>query len=317
MTEVIHVSNLTRKFGDFTAVDGISFDIPAGQVFGFLGPNGSGKTTTIKLLLGLIAPTSGEAQVLGKDVRHQSNAIRRSIGYMSQKFSLYSDLTARENLEFFGRSYGLYGQALRQRMDAVIQMANLRDDLDTTTAKLSGGWAQRLALAAAVIHQPQLLFLDEPTAGVDPISRREFWNLLYDLAQTGTTIFVTTHYMDEAEHCQRIAFIYYGRLIANGAPHEIIADNVPGDILVFEPPDPLAAEQAIQQAIAAGTLPADGVSLFGAAVHIATHDIEATRSAAQKVLALQDGWRTVHPSLEDAFIALVNRQTQIAKPAAL
>ncbi len=255
MESVIHVSNLTRKFGDFTAVDGISFDIPAGQVFGFLGPNGSGKTTTIKMLLGLLAPTAGEAQILGHDVRRQSSAIRRSIGYMSQKFSLYTDLTARENLEFFGRSYGLYGKALQQRMDAVIEMASLRDHLDTLTQNLSGGWAQRLALAAAVIHQPKLLFLDEPTAGVDPISRREFWALLYDLAQTETTIFVTTHYMDEAEHCQRIAFIYYGHLIANGAPHDIITASVPGDILVIEPPDPLAAEQAIRQALSSRNSP--------------------------------------------------------------
>jgi drug efflux transport system ATP-binding protein len=312
---VIHVNNLTRKFGDFTAVDHISFDVPAGQVFGFLGPNGSGKTTTIKLLLGLLTPTSGEAEVLGKDVRHQSNAIRRSIGYMSQKFSLYGDLTARENLTFFGQSYGLHGRALHQRMEAVIEMAGLRDHLDTITQKLSGGWAQRLALAAAVIHQPRLLFLDEPTAGVDPISRREFWNLLYDLAQAKTTIFVTTHYMDEAEHCQRIAFIYYGCLIANGAPHDIIAENVPGDILAFEPPDPMAAEQAIQRALAVGTLPADSVSLFGAAVHVATHNLEPTRQAVERVLAeqgiAQDGWRTLHPSLEDAFIALVNREAQV------
>ena len=318
METAIHVSHLTRKFGDFTAVDGISFDIPAGQVFGFLGPNGSGKTTTIKLLLGLIAPTSGEAEVLGNDVRHQSNAIRRSIGYMSQKFSLYTDLTARENLEFFGRSYGLYGKALRQRMDAVIELANLHDHLDTITQQLSGGWAQRLALAAAVIHQPKLLFLDEPTAGVDPISRREFWDLLYDLAQKQTTIFVTTHYMDEAEHCQRIAFLYYGHLIANGAPHDIIAESVPGEILAFEPPDPLAAEQAIQQALTAGTIPADSVSLFGAAVHVATRSPDQARQAVEQVLAQQgiehalgrDGWRTIHPSLEDAFIALVNRQPQ-------
>ena len=173
---VIRVNNLTRKFGDFVAVDRISFEVPAGQIFGFLGPNGSGKTTTIKMLLGLIPPTSGEAEILGHDVRHQSNAIRQSVGYMSQKFSLYGDLTARENLEFFGRSYGLYGQVLRQRLDAVIQMADLGPHLDTVTQKLSGGWAQRLALAAAVIHQPRLLFLDEPTAGVDPISRRDFWN---------------------------------------------------------------------------------------------------------------------------------------------
>jgi drug efflux transport system ATP-binding protein len=316
---VIHVNNLTRKFGDFVAVDHISFDVPAGQVFGFLGPNGSGKTTTIKMLLGLLPPTSGEAEVLDNDVRRQSNAIRQSIGYMSQKFSLYGDLTARENLAFFGQSYGLYGHTLRQRMDAVIQMAGLGDYLDTVTHKLSGGWAQRLALAAAVIHQPKLLFLDEPTAGVDPISRREFWNLLYDLAQAQTTIFMTTHYMDEAEHCERIAFIYYGRLIANGTPHEIIADNVPGDILVFEPPDPMAAEQAIRQAMTAGIVPAESVSLFGAAVHVATRETDRTREVVAQVLAEhgipQNGSRTTRPSLEDAFIALVNQELKAAAPS--
>jgi ABC-2 type transport system ATP-binding protein len=311
----IHADQLTRKFGDFVAVDHISFEVPAGQVFGFLGPNGSGKTTTIKMLLGLLPPTSGQAEILGHDVRRQSNEIRRVVGYMSQKFSLYNDLTARENLAFFGQSYGLHGRALHQRMDAVIHMANLEAHLDTVTQKLSGGWAQRLALAAAVIHQPKLLFLDEPTAGVDPISRREFWDLLYDLAQADTTISVTTHYMDEAEHAERIAFIYHGRLIASDTPHEIVEESVPGQVLVFEPPDPMAAEQIIKRAIAAGKFPADNVSLFGAAVHVVTHDPERTAQAIEQALSEQgiprDGWRVTEPSLEDAFIALVNREVQI------
>ena len=311
---VIHVDNLTRNFGSFVAVDHISFDVPAGQVFGFLGPNGSGKTTTIKMLLGLLSPTSGDAEILGHNVQHQSNEVRRLIGYMSQKFSLYSDLTVRENLKFFGQSYGLYNKSLRQRMDAVIQMANLGEHLDTLTQQLSGGWAQRLALAAAVIHQPKLLFLDEPTAGVDPISRREFWDLLYDLAQNGTTIFVTTHYMDEAAHAERIAFIYYGRLIAINSPHQIVADTMPGDILVFESPDPMAAEQVIQQAMSTGAFPADSVSLFGAAVHVATSNVEHSQEAIQELLSQQGiamtNFRTDHPSLEDAFIALVQREAR-------
>lgn len=312
MTMTITVKDMTRKFGDFTAVDHISFEVPAGQVFGFLGPNGSGKTTTIKMLLGLLSPTSGTGEILGHDISRQSTDIRQMVGYMSQKFSLYGDLTVRENLAFFGRSYGLWGGALRQRMDAVIHMANLEKHLDTVTQKLSGGWAQRLALAAAVIHQPRLLFLDEPTAGVDPISRREFWDLLYQLAQAGTTIFVTTHYMDEAEHAERIAFIYHGRLIANSTPHDIVTESVPGEVLVFEPPDPMAAEQAIKQAIESGAVQADSVSLFGAAVHVITREPEHTISAVQKVLTAhgiaEDGWHMTQPSLEDAFIALVNQQ---------
>lgn len=305
---VIKVDKLTKRFGDFTAVDSISFDVPQGQIFGFLGPNGSGKTTTIKMLLGLQQPTSGTAQVLGRDVSQQSRDVRRELGYMSQKFSLYGDLTAHENLRFFGQSYDLYGKQLQMRMDAVIEMAGLRDYLNVLTDDLAGGWAQRLALAAAVIHQPKLLFLDEPTAGVDPISRREFWNLLYDLAQAGTTIFVTTHYMDEAEHCERLAFIYTGKIIATGAPHEIITQHVAGDVIVFEPSDPIAAKQVIQVAMANGTLAANSVSLFGAAVHVITEDVERTIGALQQMpqIELGDWWQT-EPTLEDAFIALVSQ----------
>lgn len=309
----ILVEQLKKKFGDFTAVDDISFDVPSGQVFGFLGPNGSGKTTTIKMLLGLLKPTSGRGEVLGIDIRKLSHNVRSQIGYMSQKFSLYSDLTVKENLNFFGQSYGLYGKALQTRMDAVLELAGLRDYLNIMTYDLSGGWAQRLALASAVIHEPKLLFLDEPTAGVDPISRREFWNLLYDLAQTGTTIFVTTHYMDEAEHCEKIAFIYLGKLIANDTPDDIIASNVPPDVLVLEPDNPSQMMQLIQGAIKEGSISAEAVNLFGAAVHIATTDAEQTRKDINSILSRQnlplDGHRTTHPTLEDAFIALVNRET--------
>lgn len=308
---VIHVDKLTKRFGDFTAVDQISFDVGAGEVFGFLGPNGSGKTTTIKMLLGLLPPTDGHAEVLGQDVGRNQREILQQIGYMSQKFSLYGDLTARENLKFFGQSYGLHGKRLQSRMDQVVELARLQDHLDTLTDHLTGGWAQRLALAAAVIHEPKLLFLDEPTAGVDPISRREFWDLLYDLAQQGTTVFVTTHYMDEAEHCSRVAFIYYGQIIADGAPQDIITGTIPGQVLVLEPPDPAGTARVIQQAMESGQVDAAGVSLFGAAVHVTAQDVERTLSQVRTILKAAgmpvNGWHTTPPSLEDAFIALVER----------
>lgn len=304
---VIHVENLSKKFANFTAVDNISFDVPEGQVFGFPGPNGSGKTTTIKILLGLLQASSGTASILGRDVSKQSRDIRLELGYMSQKFSLYGDLTARENLKFFGQSYDLYGKALQSAMDEVVEMAGLRAYLDVLTDNLSGGWAQRLALSAAVIHKPKLLFLDEPTAGVDPISRRDFWDLLYDLAQTGTTIFVTTHYMDEAQHCERLAFIYYGKIIANGTPQDIINTHVPGEVIVFEPSDPVAAKQVIQAALTIGTLQANGVSLFGASVHVITETVEETVAGLQALDTLDFGnWWLTTPDLEDAFIALTH-----------
>ncbi len=309
---VIKAEALQRKFGDFVAVDSISFEVPAGQVFGFLGPNGSGKTTTIRLLLGLLKPTAGTAYVLGRDVRQTSRAILQQIGYLSQKFSLYTDLTVAENLTFFGRSYGLHGDVLRSRMQAVIAMAGLQDHVHTPVRELSGGWRQRLALGAAIMHQPRLLFLDEPTAGVDPVSRREFWELLYELTQTGTTIFVTTHYMDEAEHCQRVAFIYQGRLIADAPPQAIVAMAVPGQILAFDPPDPPRAMRLIQDAIHDRVLPASSVSLFGAAVHVVSQEATVAKALLEDTLPRQgipsDTLRIEKPSLEDAFIALIEQQ---------
>lgn len=307
----IQTENLTRKFGDFTAVDAVNMEVPDGQVFGFLGPNGSGKTTTIRMLLGLLAPTSGTAYVLGEDVRKASRSVRGRMGYMSQRFSLYRDLTVMENLRFFGRGYGLRNNHLRERMDYVIGMAGLRGYENTRTSELSGGWAQRLALGAAIMHNPDLIFLDEPTAGVDPVSRRTFWELLYQLADAGTTIFVTTHYMDEAEHCENVAFIYYGEVIAHGEPSDIVADAVPGRVLRFEPDDPVAAASQVEDAIKAGTAPVDDVNLFGAAVHVITSDVDAARTYLQKTFNVTPGENgqltTGTPTLEDAFIQLVKR----------
>ena len=308
----IKIEKLTRKFGDFVAVDAIDLGVPPGQIFGFLGPNGSGKTTAIRMLLTLLAPTSGTAYVLGQDIRKASRDLLGQMGYMSQKFSLYTDLTVTENLRFFGHGYGLRGAELRQRMDFVVEMAGLQGHENTQTRELSGGWAQRLALGAAIMHRPKLIFLDEPTAGVDPVSRREFWDLLYQLAQEGTTVFVTTHYMDEAEHCESIALIYYGKIIAHGAPNKIIKDTIAGKVLSFDPPNPTEMMAKIKDAIQSGQIDAMGANLFGAAVHVLTTDVERTRGYLETQLSEQgikiNGKIQIEePSLEDAFIQLVNR----------
>src|ERR1700685_868210 len=215
------LENLVKRFGDFVAVDRVSLEIPKGQIFGFLGPNGAGKSTTIRILCGLLAPTSGRATVGGYDVATQAEDIRRNIGYMSQKFSLYDDLTVEENIEFFGGVYGVKPDVLPGRRDYVLKMAGLEDRRKSLTRLLSGGWKQRLALGCAILHEPPILFLDEPTSGVDPIARRSFWDLIYQLSESGHTIFVTTHYMDEAEYCHRIALMYGGRTIALGSPAEL------------------------------------------------------------------------------------------------
>lgn len=217
----VHTEKLTRKFGDFTAVDNVTFDIQRGEVFGVLGPNGSGKTTTIRMLCGLLAPTSGTATVAGFDVLTQSEEIRQNIGYMSQKFGMYEDLTVAENLDFYSSLYGLTGEDKRKRMEELFDELGLRPRIKQLVGTLSGGWKQRISLACAIAHHPQVLFLDEPTAGVDPAARRRFWDTIYELAKGGTTILVTTHYMDEAARCQRIAFLSRGHLIAVGTSEEV------------------------------------------------------------------------------------------------
>jgi ABC-2 type transport system ATP-binding protein len=217
----VHIEQLTKKFGDVAAVDGVTFDINRGEVFGVLGPNGSGKTTTIRMLCGLLTPTSGTATVAGFDVRTQSEEIRRNIGYMSQRFGMYEDLTVTENLDFYSSLYGLAGEEKRKRMDELFDELGLRPRVNQLVGTLSGGWKQRISLACAIAHHPQVLFLDEPTAGVDPAARRRFWETIYQLAKSGTTILVTTHYMDEAARCQRIAFLSRGHLIAVGTSEEV------------------------------------------------------------------------------------------------
>src|SRR5512137_187080 len=223
----ISVRGLTKRFGDFVAVDGIDFDVARGEIFGFLGPNGAGKTTAIRMLTGTIGPNDGQALVLGDDVIRTPELVKRRIGYMSQKFALFEDMTVDENLRFYAGVYDLPAEVFARQRRYVLEMADLVGREDELTRNLSVGWKQRLALGAATIHEPELLFLDEPTSGVDPIARRHFWDLLYDLAARGVTLFVTTHYMDEASHCHRLAFIYRGRIIADGTPHQIRTECMP------------------------------------------------------------------------------------------
>ena len=214
----VEVENLVKRFGDFTAVDRISFRVPRGEIFGFLGPNGAGKSTAIRILCGLLRPTAGLAQVGGHDVAREPEIVRQNIGYMSQRFSLYDDLSVEENLDFFGGVYGVPRERQREREDVVLRMAGLEDKRSMMTRLLAGGWKQRLALGCAILHEPPILFLDEPTSGVDPIARREFWDLIYQLSETGHTVFVTTHYMEEAEYCHRVALMNRGKIVALNTP---------------------------------------------------------------------------------------------------
>jgi ABC-2 type transport system ATP-binding protein len=304
---VISVENLTKRFGDFTAVDSITFHVNRGEIFGFLGPNGSGKTTTIRMKLGLMQPTEGTARVLGMDVsRHKAKILPR-VGYMSQRFSLYNDLTVQQNLRFYGRAYGLGGGVLKERMGGALEMAGLSGRERALTGELSGGWRQRLALGVAILHRPEVIFLDEPTAGVDPLSRRAFWDLLYDLVDQGITIFVTTHYMDEAEHCHRLAFIQRGRIIATGSPAEIKRDLMSGQVLEIEPADPVGTVAILRKAADSGRLPLVEVELYGSLVHAVAQDMANLRQDIARELrqaGVEPGnMRIVEPSLEDVFIA--------------
>ena len=300
----VQAISLTKKFGDFTAVDRVSFTIERGAIFGFLGPNGAGKTTTIRMLLGLLQPTSGEATVLGFDIVKQTAEIKKRIGYMSQRFSLYNDLTVDENLNFFGGTYGVRGQGLQQRKAYVLGMAGLQGRERELTKNLSGGWRQRLALGCAILHEPEMLFLDEPTAGVDPISRRGFWDLLYQLADDGTTIFVTTHYMDEAEHCQDLAFIHSGRIIARGAPEEIKLNKMQGQVLEIDCAQPDKAIRLLRRMELF-----DEVALYGALIHVVAEEVAGRRAHIEQVLT-EGGVQVrtmdvIAPSLEDVFISNV------------
>jgi ABC-2 type transport system ATP-binding protein len=298
----IEVLGLTKKFGDFIAVNNMNFEVSKGEIFGFLGPNGAGKTTTIRMLLGLLTPSSGTAKVIGLDVVKESEALRKRIGYMSQKFSLYNDLTVDENLNFYGGVYGVRGQKLKERKKYILQMAGLVGRERELTKNLSGGWKQRLALGVAIIHEPEVLFLDEPTAGVDPISRRAFWELIYELAEEGTTILVTTHYMDEAEHCQNLVFIQRGNLVAQGSPEEIKFEQMHGDVIEIDCSD---ASQAVPLLRELNVF--EEVALYGALIHVVSNNPANHIPLIEKTLT--GGGLTVTsveriaPSLEDVFIS--------------
>lgn len=300
----IETQELTKKFDGFTAVDHITFTVARGEIFGFLGPNGAGKTTTMRMLMGLITPTSGTATVLGHDVVAETAAIRRRIGYMSQRFSLYNDLTVSENLNFFGGVYGVRHQRLQRRRNAILEMAGLHGRERELTKNLSGGWRQRLALGCAILHEPELLFLDEPTAGVDPISRRQFWDLLYVLSNEGRTIFVTTHYMDEAEHCHRLSFIQNGRLITMGSPAEIKSEKMHGQVVEIECANPEEAVKVLREPHLF-----EEVTLYGTLIHVIGEDVVAQQPRIRELL--QAAAIEIHsierilPSLEDVFITSV------------
>ncbi len=302
----IVVKNLSRHFNGFKAVDNISFEVQRGEIFGFLGPNGAGKSTTIRMLNGLLLPTSGEGRVGGFDIIRENDRIKQHIGYMSQRFSLYEDLTAEENLDFFGGVYGLATDRLHQRITEVLRLVGLEERRQETTRTLPLGLKQRLALASAIIHEPSILFLDEATSGVDPISRRNFWDLIYAMARQGVTILVTTHYMEEAEFCDRLVLIYQGRIIAQGTPREL-KQEVHETILALQPDDLDGALNLIKK------LPqVVEAAVFGDGLHVAvTHPEEGAQQIEETLkdhnIVLLRGIEPVRPSLEDAFISLIQR----------
>jgi ABC-2 type transport system ATP-binding protein len=308
-TPAIMAHGLTKRFGDFTAVDNVDFEVRHGEIFGFLGPNGSGKTTTIRMMLGLMKPSQGSVDVLGMTVDGDAQKIRPRVGYMSQRFSLYNDLTVLQNPNFYGAAYNLANAGLKARIDAALHMAGLEGREHSKTRDLSGGWRQRLALSAAILHRPEVLFLDEPTAGVDPVSRRAFWDLLYKLIAEGVTVFVTTHYMDEAEHCHRLAFIQHGKIIAYGTPADIKARMMRGQVLEIAPSDAVHAVKALRAVQETGEIPIIEVELYGSLVHVVAPDMSKHQGAIAAVLrkaGLSAGQMSIiEPSLEDVFIACV------------
>jgi len=302
----IEARHLTRRFGDFVAVNDVSFEVHAGEVFGFLGSNGAGKSTTIRMLCGLLRPTSGTALVGGIDVGSDPEGVKRRIGYMSQKFSLYEKLTVDQNIAFFGGIYGLSGDRFAARRDFVLEMAGLRGRERTLTGALSGGWRQRLALGCAILHEPPIVFLDEPTGGVDPLSRRQFWRLIDDLSRSGVAVLVTTHYLDEAEHCHRIAIIQAGKLAAHGTVPELKASFASRPILEVRTPDAVDAMRALD------AMPeVEKTSIFGTAVHAVLRAATTMPETISKRLA-DAGIKVtscgrVEPSLEDVFLDVAER----------
>jgi ABC-2 type transport system ATP-binding protein len=302
----VEVEGLTRRFGDFVAVDDVTFRVRPGEVFGFLGPNGAGKTTTIKMLTGLLEPSEGTGRVAGLNVRTERTAIRERIGYMSQKFSLYADLTVRENIELFAGLYGVVGSRYDQRKAWVLEMSELGDEEAQVAGDLPLGWKQRLALGCATLHEPPILFLDEPTSGVDPIARRRFWDLIAEMSEAGTTVFVSTHYMEEAEYCHRLALLNRGRLIALDTPRALRARTVDSIFRVRTADAPLAVQTLV------GTSGIVEAAMYGRNVHVTVEDeatgAETIRAALATAGTAASAIEPVAASLEDVFTALVRAE---------
>jgi ABC-type multidrug transport system ATPase subunit len=313
----VSAEGLVRTFGTFTAVNDVSFRIKRGEIFGFLGPNGSGKTTVIKMLTGLLPLSGGEASVEGLNVRTQAEEVREHIGYMSQNFSLYNDLTVFENLTFYGRIYSLSPERLKRRIAEIVELNGLEPYLHRLAAQLSGGWKQRLALGCAMLHEPQLLFLDEPTAGIDPVARRQLWDLLFELSAHGITFFVTTHYMDEAERCNHVAYIYFSKLIADGTPEELkkIPEVRPAGTKRIEI-DTAEVTRALRLTRAIPGI--RSATIFGQSIHALTDenlDLAGLRGTLQKENISVSEIRPLAPSLEDVFVELTNKYKTLLEAA--
>jgi len=309
----VTVHDLKRRFGGFVAVNRINLDVKRGEIFGFLGPNGAGKSTTIRILCGLLSPTSGGGTVAGFDIAKEPEAIKRHIGYMSQKFSLYEDLTVEQNIDFYSGIYRIPHEKKAARKAWLLEMAGLEDHRKMVTGLLPGGWKQRLSLGCALLHEPPVIFLDEPTSGVDPISRRSFWELISNLASSGVTVFVTTHYMEEAEYCDRLGLIYRGELIATGTPTELKTRYMRDEVLEVACARPFKAMAVIEK------IPeVKEAALFGNRIHAATENAESLAAILKKELP-EAGFETreirrISPSLEDVFVSLIEERDREEKP---
>jgi len=310
MKPAVVLKEVVKRFGDFTAVDRISLEVATGEIFGFLGPNGAGKSTTIRMLCGLLRPTSGEGSVHGLDIVTQSEEIKARLGYMSQRFSLYNDLSVEENMEFFGGIYGLDSRSCEKRTDEILALIGLTDRRRALTSELPGGLKQRLALGCALLHKPPAIFLDEPTSGVDPGTRRNFWDLIYALADEGVTLFVTTHYMEEAEYCNRIALIDHGQLIALGSPAELKGQHLTGRIYEVETTDVLRAAETL-----AGADQVLDAAVFGRSLHVRlAQGVEAESYLSHYLTPaglVINRFKPIEPTLEDVFVALVGHRHEV------
>ena len=309
MSSAIEIQGLTKKFGQVTAVDNLSLSVGNGEIFGFLGPNGSGKSTLIRMLCGLITPTAGSARVGGFDILSETDEVRQTIGYMSQQFSLYQDLTVWENVNFYAHVYGLKGDRLQQRRDAVIDLTHIGPFRDRRAAALSGGWKQRLALSCALVHEPKIIFLDEPTAGIDPVARRELWDLFFQLAGTGITLFVTTHYMDEAERCARVGYIFNSKLITYGEPDDLkkLPDVTPADAKWAEVTCPNTTSALAELKRASYIRDA---TIFGQSIHLlmdAGEPLDRIKLTLKQIGIPEAEVQPARPSLEDVFVTLTKR----------